>query len=51
MRNPFLERCQQTNLMSGDKVYNHEQIHAGSLGVGGRLTVTFLVAEESPLSL
>jgi len=34
-----------------DKVYNHEQIHAGSLGVGGRLTVTFLVAEESPLSL
>jgi hypothetical protein len=34
-----------------DKVYNHEQILAGLLGVGGRLTVTFLVAEESPLSL
>jgi len=34
-----------------DKVYNHQQILAILLGVGGRLTVTFLVAEESPLSL
>jgi hypothetical protein len=35
----------------GDKVYNPEYLHVFLLGVGGRLTVTFLVAEESPLSL
>jgi hypothetical protein len=33
------------------KVYNVTDILPSLLGVGGRLTVTLVVAEESPLSL